>query len=96
MQDLFKINQDFKGWPKGALVLYEGLETEEDYDVFGERSYSDIGYELKNGPDLQSFIYSIPQEILSEPSEIEKKEVERYLSDPYGYKDCLIEIVTSN
>jgi len=96
MQDLFKLNQDFKGWPKGALVLYERKEDDPELEEYGQSLYADIGFELKNGAEFGHLIYSIPLELLGEPSELEKSEVKRYLSDPYKYKDCLINVITSN
>jgi hypothetical protein len=96
MLNVFKLNKDYEGWAKGTLVLSTGKNIDSDSEDFGKIEYEDIGYELKNGWGIGYSKFDIPSELLSEPSQLEHSEVERYLSNPFEYKDCLVNIITSN
>jgi hypothetical protein len=93
MENLFKLNADYKGWGKGSLVLNvgKGLDNSD-----GEFEFQDIGYELKNGWGVGYSIFDIPSDVLIPPTDEEKREVERYLNSPWDYKSCTIHVVTSN
>jgi hypothetical protein len=96
MENLFKLNQDYNGWEKGTIVLLTGKITDLDSEDFGKTEYEDIGYELKNGWGIGYSQFDIPTSLLSKPSQLEESEVKRYLSNPFEYKNCTIEIITSN
>jgi hypothetical protein len=93
MNNLFKLNTDYKGWAKGTLVLNVGkaLDNSDGYVEF-----QDISYELKNGYGIGYSIFDIPSDVLTEPTNEEKSEVEKYLLSPWDYKGCSIELTTSN
>ena len=93
MKNLFKLNTDYKRWAKGTLVLNVG-KTLDNSD--GDIEFQDLSYELKNGWGISYSLFDIPSDVLTEPSIEEVAEVSRYLADPWDYKDCAVDVVTSN
>jgi hypothetical protein len=86
---IYKLKNDYQGWVKGTLVL-ECEQSEEGIE------YQDIGFELKNGWGIGYSLYNIPSDFLVEALPLEKVEVDKYLSAPWDYKVCPLDIVTSN
>lgn len=80
-----KLKIPYNGWAKGTLVL-----------AANDGEFFDIGYELKNGWEIGYSLYDIPSDLLEVATSEEQKEVQLYLSAPWDYKNCPIEIITSN
>ena len=86
---IYKLKEDYQHWQKGTLILK--AEKNED-----GQEYQDIGFELKNGWGIGYSIYNIPIDILEDALPSEKAEVNKYLSAPWDYNGCPIDIITSN